>query len=97
MTAQNKTIFRYTLDLKDKPEVILHLPKNSLPIAVHFFKEAPQVWVLEDQEPEKSEEYLISVFGTGWDIKQDPGQYLGSFIPEKNYIFHVFWKKLSNG
>ena len=36
--------------------------------------------------------FTISVYGTGWDLPDNPGNFLGTVVDSGNYEWHVYWK-----
>ena len=81
-----KKIFKYTLS----PDCYLQVPKGGIPLFVGNQKEVAQIWFLVDPSLEK-EMRRLHVYGTGHEMPNDPGIYLGSFMMSGgSLVYHVF-------
>lgn len=71
----------------------LEVPKGATLLTVQTQFGIPQIWVL--CEPENPKEIrTISMYGTGHQIPNDPGKYIGTFqIEDGKLIFHIFEPK----
>ena len=91
-----KTIYKYTLEVKDSQE--LCLPIGAEILCVQTQNEKPCIWALVD-EGVKSETRIIEIFGTGEEIEFDASAesnekiYIGTFqLLTGNFVGHVFEK-----
>jgi hypothetical protein len=81
-----KTIFKYTLS----PDSYLQVPRGSIPLFVANQKEVAHIWFIVDPS-EIKEMRRIHIYGTGQEIPDDPGIYLGSFLMSGgSLVFHAF-------
>lgn len=87
-----KTVYKYLLH--GIGEHIIRVPAGALPIAIKYFGERLCVWCIVDLKETIFVSIQFNIFGTGHEIKTDPGQFLGSYTVTDEYIFHAFWKQL---
>ena len=81
-----KTVWKYTLS----PVSYLMIPKGSKVLFVDNQKEIAQLWALVDPSQEKESREFV-VYGTGHDVPDNPGNYVGSFLMSSgSLVFHVF-------
>lgn len=83
-----KTIWKYEL-WPGKEE--LQIPKGGEVLCVKMQNGVPCLWVLVESEREV-EEIRVSIYGTGFEVKENPGKYAGTFITE-GFVFHVFVRR----
>lgn len=82
------TIWKFPIQVHDEQEVVM--PEGAQLLHVAMQQGQPCVWaqVNPDAAPTPRK---IRVFGTGHDMPDDPGQYLGTFpMMEGRLIFHVY-------
>ncbi len=79
-------IWKYTLRIADKQTV--QLPADAKILTVQLQHGQPQLWILGEETAPKTLR-IIEMHGTGNQIYEDPGQYLGTFQME-TFVFHVF-------
>jgi len=83
-----KKIFKYTLT----PDCCLQVPEGATPLFVGNQKEEAQIWFLVDPS-NKKEIRRLHIYGTGHEMPDNPGIYLGSFLMSGgSLVFHVFEK-----
>jgi len=83
-----KTIWKYTLDF----DTTLDMPCGAKLLAVQVQHCEPQLWALVDPGAEK-ELRTFCVYGTGHELPDDPGRYVGTFqLSGGELVFHVFEK-----
>ena len=81
-----KTIWKWTL----QPETTIDTPHGAKLLAVQEQHGEPQLWALVDPGAE-TEKRTFRVYGTGHDLPDDPGQYVGTFQMHGGaLVFHVF-------
>jgi hypothetical protein len=83
-----KSIYKYPLDPGDS---FIWMPEGAQILCVQTQRESPQIWALVDPNETKMEARQIRTYGTGHDVPDDPGKYIGSFqLASGSYVFHVF-------
>ena len=83
-----KTIWKYELETTDKQTV--KMPYGAKILTVQIQNETPCLWclvvpnyILEERE--------IQIIGTGHDINDLGGEYIGTYqLREGNLVFHVY-------
>jgi hypothetical protein len=81
-----KTIWKWTL----QPETTINMPHGAKLLAVQEQRGEPQLWALVDPGA-KTYPRTFRVYGTGHNLPDDPGQYVGTFqIHNEALVFHVF-------
>lgn len=73
------------------------MPVGAQILSIQVQRDEPQLWALVDPEKEK-ETRTLQIYGTGRDMPDFPGKYLGSFqIAGETLIFHVFEPRAIHG
>lgn len=86
-------IHKYTLALEDMQT--LFLPEGAKLLTVNTQEGCPRLWALCDLE-KPLEQRKIAIYGTGQDIGDKPGNYIGTFqLREGLLIFHCFELKVT--
>ena len=81
-----KTIWKYEL----YPTTRLELPKESKLLKIDIQYDKPCLWFLLDPSNEKEYRMFVT-YGTGHDVPDEPGQYVGTFFMNGgSLVFHVF-------
>lgn len=81
-----KTIWKWTL----KIETTIDMPAGAKLLAVQEQHGEPQLWALVDPGADKHPR-TFHVHGTGRDLPDEPGQYVGTFqMRGGSMVFHVF-------
>lgn len=81
-----KRIWKYTLT----PICELDIPKGAKVLSVEVQHGKPRIWILVDTDAEMESRTFCS-YGTGHDIPDDPGAYIGTLqLKEGTLVFHVF-------
>jgi hypothetical protein len=81
-----KTIWKWTL----QPETTINMPHGAKLLAVQEQRGEPQLWALVDPGA-KTYPRTFRVYGTGHNLPDDPGKYVGTFqIQNEALVFHVF-------
>ena len=84
-----KTIYKYTLDLKDKQQIELPLDAEILSVQKQDVNIC--LWAkVTNTFPKKKVD--IYIYGTGTEINEDNLDYTGT-VQDGIYIWHVFTKK----
>lgn len=86
-----KIIHKYILDKRVKE---FFLPRRSKILHVGNQFNNICIWVLLNTEEEETDKVVFYTHGTGFELPDDPGEYLGT-VPLENgmFIWHVFGKK----
>ena len=81
-----KTIWKVAIT----PFGSVQLPAGAHLLSVAVQADRPYAWALVDpKRPLHS--YRLHVFGTGHQVTDNPGRFLGTFLlPEDGLVFHVF-------
>ncbi len=81
-----KTIWKY----KISPEMKLEIPKGAIVLSIQTQGDQPCMWVLVDSFNE-NELRKFKVYGTGHQLPENPGKYIGTFQVENgSLVFHLF-------
>ena len=84
-----KSIFKYPLAVTDYQ--VLKLPLESKLLCVQVQIRIPCLWAMVDKNQDEHESIVIRTIGTGHDIREYPGEYLGTYQIEGGaLVFHVF-------
>jgi len=86
-----KTIWKYELF----PTTKLELPIGSKLLKVNTQKngagEKPMLWFLLDPNMVVTETKTFTIYGTGHNVPDHPGEYVGTFfLLNDSLVFHVF-------
>lgn len=80
------TVWKYKLP----PDNILQMPRGARILCVHAQRDTICLWALVNQQHTK-EARLFRVYGTGHEVPDDPGTYLGTVhLQDGALVFHVF-------
>ena len=81
-----KTIHKFKLD----PEGVVSMPADAEILAVQTQRDYPYIWAIVD--PEKPvDERRVKVYGTGHQLPDKPGKYLGTFqLANGALVYHAF-------
>jgi len=83
-------IWKYTLN---NPTNNIMMPKNAKILDVQIQHNEIQMWALVNENNEQ-EQRDFSIFGTGNEIPDDPGDYIATFqLYDGKLVFHVFEDK----
>ena len=75
------------------PTCDFEMPINAQILCVQVQRDIPQIWALVNSDNPKTIR-KIRVYGTGHDIPDNPGIYIGTFqVNGGTYIYHVFEEK----
>ena len=85
-------IFKYHLRELTNP---VELPFDAKPLSVGYDGESKlSVWVLLDENEVDKRKFHFEVFGTGWNIEGETGEYLGTTLCQNSgLVWHVFFTK----
>ena len=87
-------IWKWTLPIADEQK--LYIPKGAKILSVQTQNNLGCLWALCDETAEK-EYRTLCVYGMGYAVSDNPGNYLGTFqLYGGNLVFHVF-EKLTTG
>ena len=81
-----KTIYKYELPTHQR----IVLPENYVVLSVGMQRDTTYLWCLVDPASNKKE-VQFSIYGTGWDMPNDPGKYIGTYF-DGSFVWHVFEK-----
>ena len=83
-------IFKYTLDLIDLQS--LELPIGAKILSIQVQSRIPRLWALVDENAQK-EMRTFATYGTGYEVPDNPGSYIGTYqLVDSDLVFHVFEK-----
>ncbi len=82
-----KQIWKYELDL-DSDQAVL-MKKGAKILSVQMQNDSIRLWALVSPNEETEFRY-ISVYGTGWDMPDDPGKYISTMQTKSGMVFHAF-------
>jgi hypothetical protein len=81
------TIFKYRLDGGTNT---IEMPQGARILSLALQRGVPHVWALVDQKM-PTVLRTIRVYGTGHDMPDDPGHFIGTFlIRDDSFVFHAF-------
>lgn len=78
-----KQIYKYPVEIGK----VTQIPVSDVHEILHF--ENLYVWILVDVDAPRTAFVSINVVGTGWDLPDDPGKYLGTTIMD-GFVWHAF-------
>ena len=79
------------------PETTIYMPIGAKLLTVQLQHGEPQLWAMVDAGAPK-EVRTFRTYGTGHDLPDEPGQYVGTFqMLGGNLAFHVFEDKAQTG
>jgi len=82
-------IYKYTLSITDEQTV--ELPLGAKILSIQTQGEMPQLWALVNDLQERKQSRRIRICGTGHQIPDSPGEYLGTFqMHDGSLVFHAF-------
>lgn len=89
-----KQIWKY--NLQERAETLVHAPESWEPLHLAYQSQGlirtPVVWAkVETRDPLIPRR--IRCYGTGWNIPDDPGRYLGTLQDPDGLVFHYFEAK----
>jgi len=83
-----KTIYKYQLFAGHD---VMEMPKGAQVLTVQAQNDKPHIWALVDPYESSVEARRFGVYGTGHDMPDDLGPYIGTFQLEGgSLVFHVF-------
>lgn len=81
-----KQVWKWTL----YPKSIIEVPVGAKILTIQEQNGEPQIWMLVDPDAPKCKRRFLS-YGTGHEMPDDPGQYVGTFqLKDDGLVFHVF-------
>jgi len=84
-------VWKWPLELVEEQSLIM--PKSAEVVAVQMQGSTPCIWALCDEKA-KVEQRTFAMYGTGYEMPDNPGTYIGTFqVPGLRYVFHLFAKK----
>lgn len=84
-----RTIYKYRIVPDDAHT--LRLPIGAEFLSIQEQHGSPQAWFLIDPDEKVSVKRFFRVYGTGHDMPDDPGKYLGTFqLHGGSLVFHLF-------
>jgi len=88
----NKTIYKYTLEVRDIQTI--ELPKKSQILCVQVQNNEPNIWVLINDKGAELEQVKIRTIGTGHTIAEDNvifDNYIGTYqLHNGGFVAHLF-------
>lgn len=83
-----ETIWKYSLN-KHNSVTHLTMPYNAIILCVQLQHGIPTLWALVDKDEEMTKVRHISIYGTGWELSDKVGMYIGTYQDE-GFVWHVF-------
>ena len=85
-----KTIYKFSVP---KMEQVLHMPVGYKILTVAYQEDILCLWAeLDPSLLARPIPVIISIYGTGWDMPEDPGNYIGTVQTVDGFVWHVFEK-----
>lgn len=83
-------IFKYLLQVTNRQRVTM--PEGAVPLTIQIQNGHLCLWALvNDAAPAR--DYVVTTYGTGHVVAQDPGKYLGTYqLDGGALVFHVFFE-----
>ena len=82
-------IYKYAIETTDYQEITM--PAGAEVLCVQTQHETPYIWARVDPDEQIFHRRKFSIFGTGHDITDDPGRYVGTYqIDGGVLIFHLY-------
>lgn len=79
-----RTIYKYSIS-----NTVL-LPEGFRILKAAVQEGEPTIWVELDKDRESVYSLQFVVYGTGWEIPENPGIYLDTLF-ENNFVWHVYY------
>lgn len=74
----------------------MHLPVGARILSIQTQDDGePYLWALVDPYA-PAKEVSFETYGTGWDVPDDPGTYIGTYQEVDTYVWHVFMREITN-
>lgn len=48
------------------------------------------VWVEVDTSVRGLQQYLVNVYGTGWELPEDPGRFIATVQDNNGFVWHIY-------
>ena len=87
-----KTIYKYSIST-DVRETKIWVPVGSTPIFTGLDPhKVPSIWVQVDLDQDQNDDVEMScvVVGTGHELPSNEYKYLGSFIEDNTFVWHIY-------
>lgn len=86
----NLEIWKFPIPFNIPNPIPMSMPRDAQILHADVQNDEPMVWAMVDTKA-PSVTHHVSMFGTGHNIRFDPGRHVGSFLVEGGtYVFHVF-------
>lgn len=82
-----KQIWKYKL--ANLETQIIDMPAGAKILDVQIQNGTPAMWALVDPDATEPPR-RFALYGTGWDMPDDPGEYVATFQMPNGLVFHVF-------
>ena len=84
----SKTIWKTPINFDTES---IKVPRGAQLLTVKMQKRVPTIWHLSDPNEPCASTVPITIYGTGHDMPDDPGTYLGTFMTDGgSFVWHVF-------
>jgi hypothetical protein len=85
-----KTIYKYSIST-DQREIKIWVPVGSTPIFTGLDPhKVPCIWVEVDLDQLDGVEMCCVVVGTGHELPSNDYKYIGSFIENNTFVWHIY-------
>lgn len=85
-----KTIYKYSIST-DQREIKIWVPVGSTPIFTGLDPhKVPSIWVEVDLDHDDEVEMCCVIVGTGHELPSSEYKYIGSFIENNTFVWHIY-------
>lgn len=83
-----KTIWKYEIPFTG--DFALEIPDDCTFLSVQLQNGKPMMWLQVDTSNE-TVPMKFCAYGTGWEMPEEPGDYLGTYQLNNGLVFHLYW------
>jgi hypothetical protein len=65
-------------------------PPGAVVLTVQYVLDTLCVWYIVDPDLAPTHLYTLNIYGTGWELPDNPGKYITTVIDSKGYVWHIF-------
>lgn len=84
-----KTIHKYLLHGTSETKFVAPVGAQILSTGCQG-KDQLVVWVELDPSIKDTQIYNISVYGTGWELPDNPGRFIATVIDSSGFVWHIY-------
>jgi hypothetical protein len=88
-----KTIFKFSLHIREQ---VLHMPVGYKILSVAYQRDELQMWAeLDSSDLARPIPVIVSIYGTGWALPEDPGTYIGTVLTATgDFVWHIYAREM---